>query len=374
MAKRALPAGMRIRPDGNYEIRFTIKGKRYSVYASTAAECRDKEIELREQIKSGLYIENRNITLDKYYQEWKAARKGIVKGNTALGAESRYKNHIKPALGSRKLNEIERREIIKLQNDLAKQQKPSSVNAIIVQLKAILNDAVRDDIIPRNPAAGIKLLKDVDKPAAETYHRALTEEEQAQFMDEAKKEWLYELLALLLCTGMRVGEATALTWQDIDYKCNVIHVTKTISRTADGVYTVGTPKSKSSVRDIPLNDAIRAILKSQKDKQGMMHGNVIQLTQTVFENLYGGMVYNASVNKSITDTLKRINKDRVIIEHFSAHALRDTFATRYIEQGGSPQVLKTILGHSSLTMTMDLYSHVLPNTKQKEMDSIKIAF
>lgn len=374
MAKRGLPAGMRIRTDGNYEIRFTLKGKRYSVYASTVAECRDKEIELREQIKSGLYIENRNITLDKYYEEWKAARKGIVKGNTALGAESRYKNHIKPVLGSRKLNEIERREIVKLQNDLAKQQKSSSVNAIIVQLKAILNDAVRDGIISRNPAAGIKLLKDVEKAAAETYHRALTEEEQTQFMNEAKSEWLYELLALLLCTGMRVGEATALTWQDIDYKCNVIHVTKTISRTADGAYTVGTPKSKSGIRDIPLNDAIKSILKSQKDKQGLMHGNIIQLTQPVFENLYGGMVYNASVNKSITDTLKRINKDRVIIDHFSAHALRDTFATRYIEQGGSPQVLKTILGHNSLAMTMDLYSHVLPNTKQKEMDSIKIAF
>lgn len=77
------------------------------------------------------------------------------------------------------------------------------------------------------------------------------------------------------------------------------------------------------------------------------------------------------MNKAIIETLKRINKEMVIIEHFSAHALRDTFATRYIEQGGSPQVLKTILGHSSLVMTMDLYSYVMPNTKQKEMDSIK---
>ncbi|MCI8889082.1 MAG: tyrosine-type recombinase/integrase, partial [Hungatella sp.] len=58
--------------------------------------------------------------------------------------------------------------------------------------------------------------------------------------------------------------------------------------------------------------------------------------------------------------------------HFTAHALRDTFATRFIEQGGNPQTLKTILGHSSLAMTMDLYSHVLPNTKQQEMDNLKI--
>lgn len=62
------------------------------------------------------------------------------------------------------------------------------------------------------------------------------------------------------------------------------------------------------------------------------------------------------------------------MEHFTAHALRDTFATRYIEQGGNPQTLKTILGHSSLSMTMDLYSHVLPDTKQKEMNQLKIVF
>lgn len=133
-----------------------------------------------------------------------------------------------------------------------------------------------------------------------------------------------------------------------------------------------TPKSDSSIRDIPITAAIKEILWEQRQKQDMVHGNVVKMSQPVFENLYGGMVFNASVNTAITNTLKRINKDKEIVEHSSAHALRDTFATRYIEQGGSPQVLKTILGHSSLTMTMDLYSHVLPNTKQQEMDSIKI--
>lgn len=368
-----LPVGYRQRKDGRIECRFILDGKRYSCYADTVKECREKERNLREEIANGSYTQNKNLTLDKYYEEWKNARKGSIKGNTALGNSSRYKNHIKPVLGHKKLIEIEKREIVQLQQKLAEKMEPSTVNAVMAQIKSILNDAVAEGILVKSPAAGVKLLK-VEKKATETYHRALTEEEQKLFMQEAKKEWLYELLALLLCTGMRVGEATALTWQDIDYKCNVIHVTKTISRTAEGTYTVGTPKSKTGVRDIPLNDGIKAVLKSQKEKQNMIHGNVIKLTQPVFENLYGGMVYNASVNKTITETLKRINKDKVIIEHFSAHALRDTFATRYIEQGGSPQVLKTILGHSSLAMTMDLYSHVLPNTKQKEMDSIKIAF
>jgi len=373
MAKKTLAAGYRQRPDGRYESRFTVDGKRYSVYADTLKKCKEKEAALREEIKNGLYTSNRKLTLDKYYEEWKSARKGTVKGNTELGIECRYKKHIKPALGHRKLVEIEKREIVKLQKDLAENLKPSSVNIIMTHLKSMLNDAVEEGILVKSPAAGIKALQ-VKERAADTYHRALTEEEQKLFMQEAKSEWLYELLAFLLCTGMRIGEATALTWQDIDYKNNVIHINKTFSRTAEGKFVVGTPKSRTGIRDIPLNDSIKEILKLQKEKQRMVHGNVINLSQWIFENCFGGMVFNASANKAITDTLERINKDGVKIEHFSAHALRDTFATRYIEQGGSPQVLKTILGHSSLAMTMDLYSHVLPNTKQKEMDSVKIAF
>lgn len=83
-------------------------------------------------------------------------------------------------------------------------------------------------------------------------------------------------------------------------------------------------------------------------------------------------MHNHAVNRAISDAIARLEEKGKTIEHFTAHALRDTFATRYIEQGGNPQTLKTILGHTSLAMTMDLYSHVLPNTKQKEMDSLKI--
>lgn len=356
------------------ESRFTVNGKRYSVYADTVSRCKEKESLVREQIKNGTYTNNRNITLDQYYDEWEKGRRGTIKGNTALGNKSRYKNHIKPAIGNRKIVDIEKREIIKLQQELSEKMKATTANAVITQLKTMLNDAVSDGILSQSPARGVKALKTEEKEASKTYHRALTVEEQNMFLQEAKCEWLYELLALMLCTGMRIGEATALTWSDIDYINNVIHVTSTISRTSEGSYTVGTPKSKKSKRDIPMTGTIKDILKSQKQKIKDMQGNVIDISQRVFMSISGGMVYNASANKAITDTLKRMESKGNRIEHFSAHALRDTFATRYIEHGGSPQVLKTILGHASLAMTMDLYSHVMPNTKQEEMEKINIAF
>lgn len=371
MAK--LGAGVRKRADGTLEKRFSVKGVRYSVYGKNSKELSEKEQTLREQIKENSYIRNRNITLDKYYEEWKIAKRGTIKESTELGNDSRYKNHIKPTLGHKKVVDIEKRELVQLQKKLSETQQPNTVNLIFVQIKCMLNEAVIDGIIVKNPAVGIKPLK-VEKKATDTKHRALTVEEQKLFMQEIKSDWYYEQIALLLCTGMRIGEGSALTWQDIDYKNNVIHITKTVTRNTEGKYIIGTPKSKSSNRDIPLNDTIKEILKSQKEKQKAIKGNVIGLNQRVFENLSGGMVHDATINAAIVKALGRINKEKEIIEHFSAHALRDTFATRYIEQGGSPQVLKTILGHNSLAMTMDLYSHVLPNTKQKEMDNIKIAF
>ena len=84
------------------------------------------------------------------------------------------------------------------------------------------------------------------------------------------------------------------------------------------------------------------------------------------------MINHGAVNRNIRKILSGLREHGTVMEPFTSHALRDTFATRYIEQGGNPQTLKTILGHSSLSMTMDLYSHVLPNTRQEEMNRIVI--
>lgn len=378
MAKR-LPAGFRLRKDGNYELRFTVKKKRYSVYAASVQECKEKEIALREQIKNGLYTENRNLTLDKFFDEWEKMRTGSVNGNTSVHARCIYNNHIKNVFGGCKLCDIERRQIMKFQNDLQEsgKLKNATINSIITLVKVILNDATKNDLIPKNPASGIKILKVEDKPASETIHRALTEEETKLFFDCLKKEneWLYEFFAILIHTGMRIGECSALDWSDIDYSKNVIHVTKTITLDKNGKCIVGnSPKSKAGKRDIPMNESIKAILKMQREKQNILHGNIISIDRPVFESPYGNRISNYYANCTIRRTIKKINEKEEVIQHFSVHSFRDTFATRFIEGGGNPQTLKTILGHSSLAMTMDLYSHVMPNTKQKEMDNIKIAF
>ena len=367
-----LAAGTRQRADGTLEKRFTVEGKRYSVYGRSAKEITKKEQELRQQIQQGLYTDNRNITLDQYFEEWKKAKRGSSKPNTIKTYATMYKNHISPSLGKKKIQRIERRQIVELQRQLNETKTGSTANYTMNVLSVILNDAMRDEIIQKNPAAKIKAIKTASKAARDTKHRALTESEQAAVMKELEGDYYYYFVALLLCSGMRTGEAAALTWGDIDYKENVIHITKTGTYTEEGKRTVGTPKSEAGKRDIPLTDTIKGVLQGQR--QYLYGDKLVMKNLRVFSTLDGKIVESHNINRSINNALKRLEEKGTHIEPFTAHALRDTFATRFIEQGGQPQTLKTILGHSSLSMTMDLYAHVLPNTKHEEMSRIRIAF
>lgn len=371
MAKMA--SGTRKRADGNLEKRITIDGKRYSIYGKTQKEVLEKEVQLRADIANGINIDKKNITLDTYFEKFFIpAKEQTVKAITIFSYSKLYNAHIKAALGKRKVQQIERQEIVLLQKELSENYKAKTVNMVITLLVQILQEAVKDDITIKNTGAGIKNITEKKEKASETYHRALTQEEQKAFMAELKDSdnYYYEFIALLLCTGMRQGEAAALTWDDIDSKNNVIHVTKTVTKDKDGKNIVGeSPKTAASRRDIPMSATVKNVLLSQKKKQKLVSIS----NKLVFPGLYkNSIIDDLQINNAIKETCKSMNDKGSSIEHFTAHALRDTFATRYIEQGGTPQTLKTILGHSSLAMTMDLYAHVLPNTKQEEMDRISI--
>ena len=142
-----LPQGVRKRKDGLLEKRFTVEGKRYSIYASSIKELSNKEIELRELIRSKCYIGNKNITLDKYFAEWLKRKKKTNKSNSIYTYQNIYNTHIKNALGDRKVSQIEKREILAFYEGLAEKTAPSTCNYIMGLLKQLFVGAVEDDII-----------------------------------------------------------------------------------------------------------------------------------------------------------------------------------------------------------------------------------
>ena len=202
-----LGAGTRRKASGILEKRFTLNGKRYSVYGHSTKELTEKESEIREAVKAGLYVENRNITLDQYYKAWydRRIRTKQNRISTLNNYEKNYRLYISPALGKRKIQRLERREVLELQESLIEKLNPNTINGIIGLLITILNDAERDEITNRNPAELVKMLPSEGPSAAETIHRALTEEEQEAFLNAAKESYYYELYSFLLCTGLRLG-------------------------------------------------------------------------------------------------------------------------------------------------------------------------
>lgn len=368
---RELPSGFRRKPNGSIEYRFMIGSERFSVSGANVTECRKKEREKRDKVAAGQYVRNEKITLTAYYQEWMTQHARSVKESTIL-AESKNIVPVLNRIGKEKVCKIERRQVLALQEELSKEYSTAGVNYRIGLLSTILKAAVLDDIIAKNPCEGVKPLKRTEPEARDTNHRALTHEEQTAFFEAASGEWLYELFCFLIRTGCRVGEALALQWSDVDYKKGIIHIRRTQMETRKGKAIGDSTKSKAGMRDIPLTEDLIETLKNQRQKVYDLFGtsNVLTLDRQrlVFVGIRNGKMLDKS---TVNPTIYRVAK-KAGIEHISAHCFRDTFATRAIEAGMTPQTLKEILGHTSFSMTMDLYAHVMENTKKDEMNKIRL--
>jgi integrase len=369
MAK--LPAGVRKRDNGSFEKRFTLDGKQRSICAKSLKELEQKEHDLRQQIKDGTYTKNKDLTLDKYFEEWIALREKKVKSNTVLSYKDNYYTYISPALGKCKIRKIEKRQIDLMFVDI-QGISVSSKKLVMTVLRMILNDAVNDEIISKNPATMVKLERDYSAKANETYHRALTKEEQAAFVAEMKNDFYSELIEFMLVTGMRIGECAALEWSDVNLEQKKINVNKTVTRDINGNFIVGdSPKSESGKRDIFINDEIEEILHRQKRKMKSLDG-IIKFSNRVFSTVNGTIIWNAYINRRIKLALERLDAKGIHIEHFTCHALRDTFATRCIEQGMQPKSLQKIMGHKNISVTMNIYAHVTDETQANAMAKIHV--
>ena len=158
-----------------------------------------------------------------------------------------------------------------------------------------------------------------------------------------------------------------LRWADVDFEKRLLHIRRTMEyRHSIGDWRVGEPKTKSSVRDIPLTQEAINILKNQKEKLLSMNIESTAFPDNVFLCKDGTPTKNSTYDSKLFYYC-----DKAGIERFSMHVLRHTFATRCIENGMRPKTLQMILGHSNIGVTMNLYVHVTEDEKTKEIRSIE---
>lgn len=366
--KNDLPVGINKRKDGYYIVRKSYKGQKAQRVVATEAEAKKVLVNLDYELRHGIYFKPEKITLSRWFSEWiEVYKKPKCKSGTIKDYSTYYNNHIKNAIGNNQLSEIKTVEIQRLLNDMqTKGYAQRSINKVYMVINQMYKQAVKTDLVQKNPCSNVTIPK--GKPSKR--HETLTTLQQMLFTRALEADNHFTpFIFFMLYTGLRVGEAAALRWKDIDFKKREVHVRQTVS-SAGGKDYFDSAKTSSSIRTVPLFPKAVELLQRQRDLD-----KVVKLDGLVFHYKSGRAYERNGVNYYLERISRKIisqgNTDFPIL---SSHCLRHTFATRAIENGMPPQTLKEILGHSNLSTTMDIYAHVLPSTKAKEMDLIAKAF
>ena len=365
-----LPKGITKRPDGRYSIRVMRDGQKVQKYAKTRKEAESILREITYELEHGTFVKDTKQTCNQWFETWiETYKKPTTKASTVQVYQCWYKVHVKPAIGSMRLQSVKASNIQKILNGMQGEYSDQMIDHVNIVVFGMMKQAVKEGLILYNPAEGVTVPKGKQKES----HTAMTVSEQRLFTDRVQdtEQVLNSFLTLQLCTGLRFGECAALQWQDVDLKNKVLHVRHTV-HVVDGADVLTTPKTRCSLRDVPLMPKAVEVLRREKARAAGQ--KVIALDRFIFDGGNGRAVSLQTLNRYMKRICKQIRQDGNEFPELTSHDLRHTFATRAIENGMPPQTLKAILGHSSLAMTMDLYSHVLGDQKQAGMELIASAF
>lgn len=343
------------------------------LYGNTVKELDKKIKDLTFELDHG--VQNNKECFENFFESWLFEVNFInKKPSTKERYEGLYRNYIKDSsISSINIKDINQTDIQKYYNALVK--KGISVSTI-KQLHKIIAPSLRyaynNNLIIKDFTKAIILPteKEEDKLKNMNKINPLTLEEQQIFIEAIKGHELEVLFLTALNTGMRQGELFALTWNDIDFDSNTISINKTakyvaqVDREGRGKYSVlvQTPKTISSIRTIPIPVFLKDKLKQYKtiqSKNRLRLANIYQNNSLVFCNTYGKYLDSSRVRKDFNKIL--INNQ---LQARKFHDLRHTFATRLFELGENPKKVQTILGHSRISTTLDIYTHVLESSKE----------
>lgn len=352
---------------------FDEQFNRHFVYGRTQTEVKRK---LKEK------QEDRTIKCKPYlFQEWileflQNYKKNELKATTYDSYMFRYRKHIlNTQLGMTKLENVKAANLQQYYNEKLKEGYSSKyVRSIEVIFNIALDRAFKLKMIPENPNIFTTL------PPKEKYEaKVLTREEVERIVAEAKEEELYPIVVTTVYTGMRKGEVMALNWENVDFKERKIYVRNSLCRVydeqpdEDGRYRVSykilEPKTKKSIRMIPMLDEVYDALVEQKRRQEFQkatQGEKYRDQGLVFTDEKGDHLYQ----KEFMDKYHQfLQKYRITDVRF--HDLRHTFATLLIESDVSMKLVQELLGHSTITTSMDIYTHVSDQMKERAIDQIR---
>lgn len=365
------------RSDGRYQASATINGKRKYYYDTDYQRLQEKLREVLYNYQKNIVTDAKNLTVGQWLDIWLEDYCIHFKPKTYNSYKDFIRLHIKPELENKKLEKLTSSDLQKLYNSKFKNGrvdgqgglKPRSVERIHTIIHSALEQAVADNLISKNVSKNTKL------PAREIHEaRYFTIEEQKNFISNLNIDGSKYDVALLLDlgTGLRKGELLALTWKNIDFKKKQIKVKNNLVRTKDrngisGLY-IQSPKTKKSIRVVPIPSYLNDLLITYKEKQkeAKIKADILyQDNDLVFCTNLGKPLEPRNFNRRFSEIIKKAG-----IKNATVHSLRHTYATRLLENNTHPKIVQELLGHSSITTTMNTYSHVINELKHMSTDSL----
>jgi integrase len=330
--------------------------RRRTLYGKTRAEAAAKLAKALSDREDGLVFDAGRLTVGDYLDRWlDASVKGTVRMTTYQGYERIVRLHIGPSLGRIRLKDLTPANVRGLYRErLQAGLSPRMVQLVHVTLHKALKQAVMDGLLPRNATDAVKAPRPERKEIS-----PLSPEQARALLRAAEGDRLETVYVLAVGTGMRQGELLGLKWEDVDLEGGTVQVRRTLSTATGGGFSFGPPKTAKSRRSVKLPGTATSALKKHRRAQLEERMRLAELFADhglVFASRVGTPISRQDlVTRSFKPLLRRAGLPDVRF-----HDLRHTCATLLLGRGVHAKLVQELLGHSTISVTLDTYSHVLP--------------
>jgi len=344
-------------------------GKRKQQTLTVRGSKKDAERELRAilaRIEGGAYVKPTKLTVGEYLEQW---LQSYVATHATPKTQARYegivKAHLIPAFGSLPLTALQPQRIQDYYSQAFKSGRKDGNGGLSAQtvryhhmvLYEALKHAVKHGLLTRNVAEA------VDPPTLERREIAILDSDRVRILLQAAEGTpYYACIFTAVYTGLRRSELLGLRWCDIDLDLAMLSVTQTLHQLKNGTYIFGKPKTRGSRRQIALSPALAILLREHKAKQEldrMLLGKLLSPMDLVFSHLDSRPLRPNTVSRAFERLARSLG-----FKGIRFHDLRHAHATLMLKQGIHPKIVSERLGHSSVAITLDIYSHVLPGLQE----------
>jgi len=356
------------RKDGRWEGYISLPGMERKFFTGkTHAAVKAKLDKAKKAQGEGLPAKFERKRFADFIDDWLGEMRLTLKPKTWTRYEQLVRLYAKPAFGKKDLEKLQPQDVQRL---YAQMTEAGLAEGTKLQLHSILHKALKQailwNLVGRNVMDGVIRPKPSQKDM-----KTLSPQQARRFLESAQGHRYEALFVLALTTGMRQGELLGLRWEDVDPEAGTIRVQRSLQRTKDG-FVLTEPKTKRSRRQIELTELAVDALERHRINQTaekLLNESYWHQQRLVFTNTTGGPIESSHLLRHCFHPLLK----RAGVPQIRFHDLRHTAATLLLGQGVHPKIVSEMLGHSSIAITLDLYSHVTPTMQQQAVTAMETA-